>query len=470
MNMSETPKVTYCIPSKNNKRYLEWSIPSIRKNCHRKDHDIFVFVDQDNDGTVEWLEKNKERYNIRYWVNDEDGLYGIGRAYDFLIGQATTEVVCAFHADMYMGKDADKNATCYLTRKSLVCSTRIEPPLHPSGKEKIVADFGMWPEPLPFTDGFREHDLNSFIDDLINTPTEPTDGAFAPWYIYKETIESIGGHDHLFRSAREDSDLFNRLSLIEGFSIIQSWKSFVYHLTCRGGQFEHGVLTTDHSQKSKDWQELMNQSTRDFIRKWGTNVKTTDTLHPVVHPVVPRYISIELPSQLVVTNDVNTFNQFMDVVSPYCMQMYFSVRGECSDIVEILNKRKDDPSNRIFNVEMLSNNNAPEMNIISVLGHSEWRFTEYLSSASCTGIWVHVPVRDAVGISIPPREMWMHVANQLIQVFENEPLLYLASDDLVGTRVTFGEADSQSPYVDPITFEVFNNRNRATDYIVVKNS
>ena len=53
-------KITFCIPSKNNRRYLEACIPSIRKNCHRKDHDIIVFVDADNDGTVEWLESVKE--------------------------------------------------------------------------------------------------------------------------------------------------------------------------------------------------------------------------------------------------------------------------------------------------------------------------------------------------------------------------------------------------------------------------
>ena len=49
-------KITFCIPSKNNRRYLEACIPSIRKNSYRKDHDIIVFVDADNDGTVEWLD------------------------------------------------------------------------------------------------------------------------------------------------------------------------------------------------------------------------------------------------------------------------------------------------------------------------------------------------------------------------------------------------------------------------------
>ena len=58
-------KITFCIPSKNNRRYLEACIPSIRRNSFRDDHDIIVFVDADNDGTVVWLESIREKYNIK---------------------------------------------------------------------------------------------------------------------------------------------------------------------------------------------------------------------------------------------------------------------------------------------------------------------------------------------------------------------------------------------------------------------
>ena len=103
-------KITFCIPSKNNCRYLKACIPSIRKNAYRDDHDIIVFVDADNDGTVEWLESVKDKYNLKYIVNDNDGLYGIGKAYDKCIEESTTDVFMIFHADMMLGKDADKIA------------------------------------------------------------------------------------------------------------------------------------------------------------------------------------------------------------------------------------------------------------------------------------------------------------------------------------------------------------------------
>ena len=80
-------KITFCIPSKNNLRYLKTCIPSIRKNALRPDHDIIVFVDSDNDGTVEWLRENKDKYELTYFVNPKLGkeLYGIGKAYDYCV-------------------------------------------------------------------------------------------------------------------------------------------------------------------------------------------------------------------------------------------------------------------------------------------------------------------------------------------------------------------------------------------------
>ena len=45
-------KITFCIPSKSNLRYLKTCIPSIRENAYRKDHDIIIFVDSDEDNKI----------------------------------------------------------------------------------------------------------------------------------------------------------------------------------------------------------------------------------------------------------------------------------------------------------------------------------------------------------------------------------------------------------------------------------
>ena len=256
-------KITFCIPSKNNKRYLEACIPSIRKNSYRGDHDIIVFVDADNDGTVEWLESVKDEYNLKYIVNDTGKLYGIGKAYDKCVEESTTDIFMIFHADMMLGRDADLEAFKYLDRKKVVCATRIEPPLHPDGPEKIVKDF----------------------------------------------LE-MGGHDPRFASAREDSDVFNRL-VLSGFDLIQSWQSFVYHLTARAGQFQHGKLTQDHSQKSEEWRNLMNNSTREFFRKWGSTVNHDQYMMPIISPKYDIGFVVK-----------NCNEHMLGILEPWCSTIY----------------------------------------------------------------------------------------------------------------------------------------------------
>jgi glycosyltransferase involved in cell wall biosynthesis len=266
-------KITFCIPSKSNLRYLKTCIPSIRKNAYRNDHDIIVFVDSDEDGTTEWLEQVKNEYNISYYVNPDLGnsLYGIGKAYDYCINMSTTDIFMIFHADMMLGKHADLNAFNHLKSKTVVCSTRVEPPLHPNNGEKILKDFGMWPEE------FKEEEFDAFVEENLQE-TKYSEGIFAPWMMYKEEFLALGGHDPRMHSCREDSDVFNRM-LLDGFKFIQPWNSLVYHLTGRGA----GSFDGDEERHNK-WKEDMNKSTKEFIRKWGSNVNHTALMKPIVSP------------------------------------------------------------------------------------------------------------------------------------------------------------------------------------------
>ena len=67
--------------------------------------------------------------------------------------------------------------------------------------------------------------------------TKITDGCFALGNIYKEDFIRVGGHDRLFApTSREDSDIFGRF-VLHGYEFIQTWGSFVYHLTSRGSRF-----------------------------------------------------------------------------------------------------------------------------------------------------------------------------------------------------------------------------------------
>ena len=117
-----------------------------------------------------------------------------------------------------------------------------------------------------------------------------TEGIFAPWAIYKEDFQSIGGHDPLYApQSKEDSDIFNRFQLA-GYETIQTWQGYVYHMTCRGSRFKDGAMRNPAGQvfmkgrESSEWLAQNLRSTRNFIRKWGHMVQHDEYLKPIVPP------------------------------------------------------------------------------------------------------------------------------------------------------------------------------------------
>jgi GT2 family glycosyltransferase len=263
-------KITFCIPSKNNLRYLKSCIKSIKDNS-TYDNDIVVWVDLDNDGTIEWLKEQ----GVSYLVNPKQYPQGIATGYNKCILAAKTELVCMFHADMYMAKGFDVNILKHVKNNVVVAGTRIEPPLHPSGKEKIIKDFGMYPEI------FREEDFNKFVEDIkVLEKDKTTEGIFAPWVCYKSDILEIGLHDESFHSYHEDSDIFNRM-LLKGMKLVQSRDALVYHLTCRGGQFQDGI---EKITDNKEFHLMKENSKRNYLRKWGSWIKNDEYQHPIVSP------------------------------------------------------------------------------------------------------------------------------------------------------------------------------------------
>jgi glycosyltransferase involved in cell wall biosynthesis len=296
------PKFTFCITSKNNLRYLKYAIHYIKQNS-AVEHDILIFIDADNDGTEKWCIEN----NIKYLKNPSTELFGIGNAYNLLVEKSETDFVVIYHADMIMGKGFDITLYNNWKPKTVVSATRIEPPLHPADPAKIVLDLGLWPE-TDIKDGFKVDEFNIFVEqnkkDLI------TNGVFAPWLIHKDDFNDVGGHDPIMKSHSEDRDLFNRF-LLNGCELIQSWGALVYHLTCRGGQFEHASETKDLTHKSNEWNKLAHNQTREFIRKWGTPPKYDEYQYPII---LPKYNIAFIVKQC--------NSQILEVLEPWCDRIY----------------------------------------------------------------------------------------------------------------------------------------------------
>ena len=283
--------ISFIQPSRSNLKYLKWSYNSIRKNLGYR-HEICWADDFSDDGTWEWMKEIADKdKNVKIHRNDGPTRLGHTILYDTLVDMATNDIVMIFHADMYACPKMDEEVLKHLERGKVVSATRIEPPLHPDGPEKILEDFGIEPEE------FDELGLMKFLEEktpwtkiIDQEVKETTEGIFAPWAIYKEDFQSINGHDPLYApQSKEDSDIFNRF-VLAGYELIQTWKGFVYHMTSRGSRFKDGAMRNPAGQvfmkgrESTEWLTQNIRSTRNFIRKWGHMVKHDEMMKPIIPP------------------------------------------------------------------------------------------------------------------------------------------------------------------------------------------
>ena len=304
--------ISFIQPSRNNLKYLIWSYNSIRKNLGYR-HEICWADDFSDDGTWEWMNEIKEKDpNVKIHRNEGPTRLGHTILYDTLVDMASNDIVMIYHADMYACPNMDVEVLKHLEPGKVVSATRIEPPLHPDGPEKILKDFGIEPEE------FDEQELLNFVSDHVGTrEDETTRGIFAPWAIYKDDFLAIGGHDPLYApQSKEDSDIFNRF-VLAGYELIQTWKGLVYHMTCRGSRFKDGALRNPAGQvfmkgrESSEWLAQNLRSTRNFIRKWGHMVKHDELMYPIIPPKYDVGFVVE-------NCDINMLKE----LEPWCSDIY----------------------------------------------------------------------------------------------------------------------------------------------------
>ncbi len=327
--------ISFIQPSRNNLKYLKWSYNSIRKNLGYI-HQICWADDFSDDGTWEWMNEIKEKDpNVTIHRNEGPNRLGHTILYDTLVNEyATNDIVMIYHADMYACPGMDEAVLKHLIPGTVVSATRIEPPLHPDGPEKILKDFGIEPEE------FDENELMKYLDfadDFHKGDT--TNGIFAPWAIYKKDFQEINGHDPLYApQSKEDSDIFNRF-VLNGFELVQTWEGYVYHMTCRGSRFKDGALRNPAGQvfmkgrESSEWLAQNLRSTRNFIRKWGHMVKHDEMMYPIIPP--------KYDVGFVVKNcDYNLLKE----LEPWCSTIYVEYTGIIESYI------KDEQKNTEFDL------------------------------------------------------------------------------------------------------------------------
>jgi glycosyltransferase involved in cell wall biosynthesis len=327
--------ISFIIPSYNNLQHLKNVYASIQK--HAPQAEVILLDDGSTDGTQDWIQQQD---CIKYRSEERVGHTIL---YDKGIELATNEIVGILHADMILGPNYIENLIKHLEPGKVVCATRIEPPLHPEGREKIIKDFGL---------DFDTLNIEAFEQFVSEAQTEfkdqTTKGMFAPWILYKSDFQAIGGHDPLFAPfPYEDSDIFQRW-ILAGYELVQSRDAFVYHLTCRGHRWNEQI------GKDDDYYKIVSERAgKNYLRKWGSWIKNNEYQYPII-----------LPKYNIAYTVKNCNDQILTMLEPWCDRIYL----ENQDIVDtyIDKEQKNtsfDLSKRVFT---LTNNNPEWENDIVI--------------------------------------------------------------------------------------------------------
>lgn len=304
--------VSFIIPTRNNLPYLQLAYRSIRK--HYPKYEIVILDDNSTDGTQDWLwglegdVSNSESGDKDLVVHLNKGRQ-IGHTvlYDTGVELCRNEIFTIFHADMVCGPNYVENLMKHIKPKTVVAATRIEPPLHPPGKEKIVQNFGI------YHDEFKEMEFEEFCTKAQSENVGvTTSGIFAPWAMYKDDFLAIGGHDKFFAPfPYEDSDIFQRF-ILAGYDVKQSRDVFVYHFTCRGHRWTKEVNKDDHFYKL-----CCAKNSLHFIRKWGSWIENNDESRPVINPLydIGFYVT-------------NCPENLLGILEPWCATIYSDANTE----------------------------------------------------------------------------------------------------------------------------------------------
>lgn len=262
--------ITTCVSTYNTLPYLKLAIHSVRTYAHFKDMPFVVYAENCTDGTNEWLEENKERYNLEVYIEQNEVPRGIGGGMNFCADKVKTEFINFIHSDFFVSQDWDLNLykvfEKYPNEKLWVSSHRLEPNVfnNPIGRPgTLIAPKDEFGE---LHSNFNEAYFIEWAKEFTTyNDFEIPKGEGVSGLIRKADWDLIGGNDGRFAPAWwEDYDLFLRM-LQAGFKFILNSKSLVYHFGARSSHFPGD----DFTRKSSRSVELEPLGAMRFKEKWG---------------------------------------------------------------------------------------------------------------------------------------------------------------------------------------------------------
>ena len=262
--------ITFCISTYNNLEYLKLSIAAVRKNAYFKNAPFIIHAENCNDGTNEWIEDVKDKYNLEIYIEPQvKPARGIGGGMNFCADKVKTEYIIFLQSDFYVAHNFDielLNEIKKSNNRCIVSSWRIQPNVF-NDSERIGTIFTPLDTFGAYFDDFNEEVFLSYasqISESNNIQVRRGEGA-GGYIIKKKDWDYIGGNDSLYApTSWEDMDLFIRMQN-EGFEFIQTTKSIVWHFAGRGSH----RLEENNGQSCQRQKETEQINVNKFLNKWG---------------------------------------------------------------------------------------------------------------------------------------------------------------------------------------------------------
>ena len=264
--------LTFCISTYNNLDYLKIAIDSVRKNSFYKDAPFIIHAENCTDGTNEWLETNKDKYNLTLIIEPDNKIVrGIGGGMNICADYVKTEYINFLHSDFYVTKDWDKALmdvhTKYPTEDLWVNSHRVEPNMfnNPSSRWGTVI---VPPELFGcYHNSFNQQMFEDWATDFkqMNPDIEIPKGEGVSGLVKKSVWDRVGGNDPRFApTSWDDMDLFLRM-LQAGVRFVLPTNSLVWHFGARGSH----RLEENDGQSSERQKRAEQENAQKWLEKWG---------------------------------------------------------------------------------------------------------------------------------------------------------------------------------------------------------
>jgi len=260
--------ITFCISTYNNLNYLKLAVSSVRKNSYYKDAPFIIHAENCTDGTNEWLDSNKDLYNLSLIIEPDNKIVrGIGGGMNICAENVKTKYIMFLHSDFYVTENWDISCLNELekyNKPTWVFSHRVEPDMFNSPQRPgtvIVPKnyFGAYHN--DFNSASFEEWAKEFSE--MNKFTIPKAEGVSG-IISKEDWDRIGGNDPIFSPASwEDMDIFLRM-LQHDYQFILTSESVVWHFGARGSH----RLEENDGQTSERQRQAEDRNMKKWLEKW----------------------------------------------------------------------------------------------------------------------------------------------------------------------------------------------------------